>query len=55
MQKRTYKNNYRRRAQQQRQRMTTPNIKKEQDSPVTIGMIIRILLMIITAGLFSGK
>jgi hypothetical protein len=28
---------------------------KEEKQPITIGMILRIALMIITAGLFSGN
>ena len=51
----SYRNNHRRREQQDRQRRTYTPIKEDPKSPMTIGMIFRIAFMIITAGIFSGK
>lgn len=50
---RPYRNNYRRREEIARQRQQRPKIKKEEKSPLTIGMIFRIALMIITAGIMG--
>ncbi len=51
----SYRNNHRRREQQDRERRTYTPIKEDPKSPMTIGMIFRIAFMIITAGIFSGK
>jgi len=48
-----YKSNYRRRKMQAFERRQTKPQPKEEKPPITIGMILRIAFMIITAGLFS--
>jgi hypothetical protein len=50
----SFRNNFRRRARLERQRLQRPPIKKQaEESPVTGKMILRLLLMIVTAGIMG--
>jgi hypothetical protein len=50
----SFRNNFRRRARIERQKLQRPPIKKQAEvSPVTFKMILRLLLMIVTAGIMG--
>jgi hypothetical protein len=50
----SFRNNFRRRARIERQKLQRPPIKKEPEpSPINGKMILRLLLMIVTAGIMG--